>query len=164
MHVFKLPQHGLCEFYQGGLSDGYKSYVVEKEVPDETYQEDGVALFRVQGSGPDNMQAIQVDAVSLFFLSFFLFSPGSVSRRIPIEGRPVYFCHVFGSYVNNHPFFPFPLNPFHQVASSLNSSYCYILHSGSTVFTWSGGLTTSDDHELVERQLDLIKVILYVFF
>ncbi|RXH78631.1 hypothetical protein DVH24_002149 [Malus domestica] len=90
---------------KGGLSDGYKNYVAEKEVLDETYQEDGVALFRVQGSGPDNMQAIQVDAV----------------------------------------------------ASSLNSSYCYILHSGSTVFTWSGGLTTSDDQELVERQLDLIK-------
>ncbi|KAK9931674.1 hypothetical protein M0R45_018943 [Rubus argutus] len=90
---------------KGGLSDGYKNYVAEKEVPDETYQEDGVALFRVQGSGPDNMQAIQVEAV----------------------------------------------------ASSLNSSYCYILHSGSTVFTWSGSLTTSDDQELVERQLDLIK-------
>ncbi|XP_024019901.1 villin-4 [Morus notabilis] len=91
--------------YKGGLSDGYKKYVEEKEVPDETYQEDGVALFRIQGSGPDNMQAIQVDAV----------------------------------------------------ASSLNSSYCHILHSGSTVFTWTGSLTTSDTHELVERQLDLIK-------
>lgn len=91
--------------YKGGLSDGYKKHIAEKEVPDETYQEDGVALFRIQGSGPDNMQAIQVDAV----------------------------------------------------ASSLNSSYCYILHSGSTVFTWTGSLTTSDSHELVERQLDLIK-------
>lgn len=91
--------------YKGGLSDGYKKYVEEKELPDETYQEDGVALFRIQGSGADNMQAIQVDAV----------------------------------------------------ASSLNSSYCYILHSGSTVFTWTGSLTTSDTHELVERQLDLIK-------
>ncbi|XP_061990495.1 villin-4 isoform X1 [Rosa rugosa] len=90
---------------KGGLSDGYKKYVAEKEVPDETYQEDGVALFRVQGSGPDNMQAIQVEAV----------------------------------------------------ASSLNSSYCHILHSGSTVFTWSGSLATTDDQELVERQLDLIK-------
>ncbi|PON75025.1 Villin [Trema orientale] len=91
--------------YKGGLSDGYKKHIAEKEVPDETYQEDVVALFRIQGSGPDNMQAIQVDAV----------------------------------------------------ASSLNSSYCYILHSGSTVFTWTGSLTTSDSHELVERQLDLIK-------
>ena len=59
---------------------------------------------------------------------------------------------------------PFSLNnyfriPFvNQVASSLNSAYCYILHSGSTVFTWSGGLATSDDQELVDRMLDLIKV------
>ncbi|KAK2646254.1 hypothetical protein Ddye_021449 [Dipteronia dyeriana] len=91
--------------FKGGLTDGYKNLIAEKEIPDETYQEDGVALFRVQGSGPENMQAIQVD----------------------------------------------------PVASSLNSSYCYILHSGSSVFTWSGNLTTSEDQELVERQLDLIK-------
>lgn len=45
-----------------------------------------------------------------------------------------------------------------QVASSLNSSYCYILQSDSTVYTWLGSLTTSEDQELVERQLDLIKV------
>ncbi|KAL3744025.1 hypothetical protein ACJRO7_013301 [Eucalyptus globulus] len=91
--------------FKGGLSEGYKSYIAEKEIPDETYKEDGLALFRVQGSGPDNMQAIQVE----------------------------------------------------PVASSLNSSYCYILHSGSSVLTWYGNLTTSEDQELVERQLDLIK-------
>ncbi|KAF5198979.1 Villin-4 [Thalictrum thalictroides] len=91
--------------FKGGLSSGYKNYIVEKEIADETYTEDGLALFRVQGSGPDNMQSIQVEAV----------------------------------------------------ASSLNSSYCYILHSGSTVFTWSGNLTTTEDHEVLERQLDLIK-------
>lgn len=91
--------------FKGGLSDGYKNYVAEKEIPDDTYNEDSVALFRIQGSGPDNMQAIQVEAVP----------------------------------------------------SSLNSSYCYILHSGTTLFTWSGNLTTSENQELVERQLDLIK-------
>ncbi|KAI3446627.1 hypothetical protein Pfo_003292 [Paulownia fortunei] len=91
--------------FKGGLSKGYKNYIAEKELPDDTYSEDGLALFRVQGSGPDNMQAIQVD----------------------------------------------------PVASSLNSSYCYILHSGSSVFTWSGNLTTSEAQEVVERQLDLIK-------
>ncbi|KAK7265238.1 hypothetical protein RJT34_32855 [Clitoria ternatea] len=90
---------------KGGLSDGYKKYIAEKEIPDETYSADGVALFRIQGSGPDNMQAIQVE----------------------------------------------------PVASSLNSSYCYILHSPPTVFSWSGGLTTSDDQELVDRMLDLIQ-------
>ncbi|KAL6539686.1 Villin-4 [Orobanche hederae] len=90
---------------QGGLSEGYKNYIAKMELQDDTYSEDGLALFRVQGSGPENMQAIQVD----------------------------------------------------PVASSLNSSYCYILHSGSTVFTWSGNLTTSEAQELAERQLDLIK-------
>ncbi|KAL9224110.1 hypothetical protein vseg_000179 [Gypsophila vaccaria] len=91
--------------FKGGVSEGYKNYIAEQGSPDDTYSEDGVALFRVQGSGPDNMQAIQVDAVP----------------------------------------------------SSLNSSYCYILHSGSTVFTWSGNLTSLEDQELVERQLDIIK-------
>ncbi|KAL7193896.1 hypothetical protein ACSBR2_025520 [Camellia fascicularis] len=91
--------------FKGGLSDGYKKHVAETELPDATYTDEGLALFRVQGSGPENMQAIQVE----------------------------------------------------PVASSLNSSYCYILHSGSTVFTWSGSLTTPEDQELVERQLDLIK-------
>lgn len=48
---------------QGGLGSGYKKYVAENAITDETYSEDGIALFRVQGSGPDNMQAIQVDPV-----------------------------------------------------------------------------------------------------
>ncbi|KAL7138141.1 hypothetical protein ABFS83_10G143500 [Erythranthe nasuta] len=90
---------------KGGLSEGYKNYIAEKELSDDTYSAEGLALFRVQGSGPENMQAIQVE----------------------------------------------------PVASSLNSSYCYILHSGSSVFTWLGNLTTPEDQELVERQLDIIK-------
>ncbi|WOK92682.1 villin-4-like isoform X1 [Canna indica] len=91
--------------YKGGLSSAYKSFVAESAVADDTYSKDGIALFRVQGSGPENMQAIQVE----------------------------------------------------PVASSLNSSYCYILHNGDTVFKWSGSLTTSVDQELAERLLDLIK-------
>ncbi|KAH7674760.1 Villin/Gelsolin protein [Dioscorea alata] len=91
--------------YKGGVRSGYKNFIAENGIADDTYTEDGLALFRVQGSGPDNMQAIQVE----------------------------------------------------PVASSLNSSYCFILHSGDTVFTWSGSLTTSDDQELIERQLDLLK-------
>lgn len=91
--------------FKGGLSEGYKKYIAENELQDDTYAEDGLALFRVQGTGPENMQAIQVE----------------------------------------------------PVASSLNSSYCYILHSGSSIFTWSGNLTTAEDQELVERLLDIIK-------
>ncbi|KVI01420.1 Gelsolin domain-containing protein [Cynara cardunculus var. scolymus] len=90
---------------QGGFSDGYKNYISEKESPNRTCTQDEVALFRVQGSGPENMQAIQLE----------------------------------------------------PVASSLNSSYCYILHSGSFVYTWIGNLTAPQDQELVERQLDVIK-------
>lgn len=58
--------------HQGGLSEGYKKYIAEKELPDDTYTEDGLALFRVQGTGPENMQAIQVEPVSsvLYFLAF----------------------------------------------------------------------------------------------
>lgn len=48
-----------------------------------------------------------------------------------------------------------------QAASSLNSSYCYILQSESVVFTWYGNLTNSDDQELAERMLDLIKVCMF---
>ncbi|XP_051150552.1 villin-4-like isoform X1 [Andrographis paniculata] len=91
--------------FKGGLSDGYKKYIAENELPDDTYSEDGRALFRIQGSGPENMQAIQVE----------------------------------------------------PVASSLNSAYCYILHDGATVFDWSGSLTSPDNQELAERNLDIIK-------
>ncbi|KAL0729194.1 hypothetical protein Bca4012_025287 [Brassica carinata] len=91
--------------FKGGLSDAFKKYIAENEVPDTTYDAEGVALFRVQGSGPENMQAIQIEAVS----------------------------------------------------TGLNSSYCYILHGDSAVFTWRGNLTSSDDQELMERMLDLIK-------
>ncbi|XP_022565627.1 villin-5-like [Brassica napus] len=91
--------------FKGGVSDAFKKYIAENEVPDNTYDKEGVALFRVQGSGPENMQAIQIEAVS----------------------------------------------------TGLNSSHCYILHGDSTVFTWCGNLTSSDDKELMERMLDLIK-------
>uniref|UniRef100_A0A0E0DHZ3 HP domain-containing protein n=1 Tax=Oryza meridionalis TaxID=40149 RepID=A0A0E0DHZ3_9ORYZ len=93
------------QVFKGGLSSGYKNFIAVNDTDDDTYVEGGLALFRIQGSGSENMQAIQVDAVS----------------------------------------------------SSLNSSYCYILHNGNTVFTWTGNLTTSLDNDLVERQLDVIK-------
>eukprot|EP00267_Zea_mays_P048300 XP_020400860.1 villin-4 [Zea mays] len=93
------------QVFKGGLSSGYKNFIAENNILDDTYSEGGIALFRIQGSGSENMQAIQVDTL----------------------------------------------------ASSLNSSYCYILHDGNTVFTWTGNVTTSLDHDLVERQLDVIK-------
>jgi len=54
-----------CLQLQGGVSSGYKKFVEDNAIEDDTYTEDGIALFRVQGSGPDNMQAIQVEPVLL---------------------------------------------------------------------------------------------------
>lgn len=56
---------------QGGISSGYKNYIIENNIVDETYSEDGVALFRIQGSSAENMQAIQVDPV--FFVYMYNF-------------------------------------------------------------------------------------------
>ncbi|KAK8468599.1 hypothetical protein PHAVU_006G064200 [Phaseolus vulgaris] len=50
--------------FKGGNSSGYRNFIEEKSMVDETYNENLVALFRVQGTSPDNMQAIQVDQVS----------------------------------------------------------------------------------------------------
>lgn len=44
------------------------------------------------------------------------------------------------------------------MASSLNSSYFYILHNGNTVYIWIGSFATTEDQELAERLLDVIKV------
>ena len=49
---------------QGGLSSGYIKFIAENGSDDDSYSEEGLALFQVQGSGPENMQAIQVEPVS----------------------------------------------------------------------------------------------------
>jgi len=80
---------------QGGLSDGYKNFISGNELPDETYKEDGVALFRVQGSGPENMQAIQVEPVSLSSVwnKPFLFSG--------VNSGNLYFFRILMTSVNS---------------------------------------------------------------
>ncbi|XP_062181406.1 villin-1-like isoform X2 [Phragmites australis] len=40
------------------------------------------------------------------------------------------------------------------VASSLNSSYCYILQDGSSFLTWLGSLSSPSDHNLLDRMVD----------
>lgn len=45
-----------------------------------------------------------------------------------------------------------------QVSSSLNSSYCFILQTEASIFTWVGNLSSSRDHDLLDRMLDLINV------
>ncbi|KAH9701669.1 Villin-1 [Citrus sinensis] len=45
-----------------------------------------------------------------------------------------------------------------RVSTCLNSSYCYILQNGASVFTWIGNLSSSRDHDLLDRMVELINV------
>ncbi|KAI5075352.1 hypothetical protein GOP47_0009925 [Adiantum capillus-veneris] len=47
--------------FKGGLSSGFKKKVEDQGLDDDTYKDEGIALFRVQGTGPHNSKAIQVD-------------------------------------------------------------------------------------------------------
>ncbi|XP_042492503.1 villin-1 isoform X2 [Macadamia integrifolia] len=47
--------------FKGGMSSRYKCFISEKEITDETSGEEKMALFRIQESGPNSMQAVQVD-------------------------------------------------------------------------------------------------------
>lgn len=90
--------------FKGGNSSGYRKFIEEKGILDESYNENLVALFRVQGTSLDNMQAIQVD----------------------------------------------------QVSTSLNSSYCYILQTNASIYTWIGSLSSARDHNLLDRMVELL--------
>jgi gelsolin len=47
------------------LSSGYQKKVTGTGLLDDTYKDDGVALFRVEGTGRHNTKAVQVDLVSI---------------------------------------------------------------------------------------------------
>uniref|UniRef100_A0A0A9CHT3 HP domain-containing protein n=1 Tax=Arundo donax TaxID=35708 RepID=A0A0A9CHT3_ARUDO len=49
---------------KGGISSGYKKFVEQKGLTDETYSADGVALVRISGTSVHNNKTLQVDAVS----------------------------------------------------------------------------------------------------
>ncbi|XP_055807381.1 villin-2-like [Solanum dulcamara] len=49
---------------KGGLSSGYKNYIADKGLNDETYTADSVALIQVSGTSVHNNKAVQVDAVA----------------------------------------------------------------------------------------------------
>lgn len=51
------------------MGSRYKSMIAEKGIDDETYDDKKSALFRIQGTNRDNMQAVQVDQVILFLIS-----------------------------------------------------------------------------------------------
>ncbi|XP_020575035.1 villin-2-like isoform X2 [Phalaenopsis equestris] len=49
---------------KGGLSTGYKKSIAEKNMNDETYGSDNIALICVSGTSVHNNKAVQVDAVT----------------------------------------------------------------------------------------------------
>ncbi|CAI0439623.1 unnamed protein product [Linum tenue] len=90
---------------KGGLSSGYKKYIEEKELADDTYTADSVALFRVSGTSSHNNKTEQVDAV----------------------------------------------------ATSLISTECFLLQSGSSLFTWHGNQSAFEQQQLAAKVAEFLK-------
>ncbi|MCD7461366.1 hypothetical protein HAX54_045962, partial [Datura stramonium] len=90
---------------KGGLSSGYKNYIADKGLNDETYTADSVALIRLSGTSVHNNKAVQVDAV-----------PGS-----------------------------------------LNSNECFLLQSGSSLFSWHGNQSSFEQQQLAAKVAEFLK-------
>jgi hypothetical protein len=67
---------------QGGTSSGYKKYVEEKGLKDETYCSDGVALIQISGTAVHSNKTIQVDAVSLTSTCSYKYMLTSIQKSI----------------------------------------------------------------------------------
>ncbi|KAF5938277.1 hypothetical protein HYC85_025783 [Camellia sinensis] len=91
---------------KGGMSSGYKNYIADKGLNDETYTADCVALIRISGTSVHKNKAVQVDAV----------------------------------------------------ATSLNSNECFLLQSGSSLFTWHGNQSTFEQQQLAAKVAEFLKV------
>ncbi|CAI8602126.1 unnamed protein product [Vicia faba] len=90
---------------KGGLSTGYKQFVADKGLSDETYTEESTALIRISGTSIHNNKAVQVDAVP----------------------------------------------------SSLNSTECFVLQSGSTIFTWHGNQCSIEQQQLAAKVAEFLR-------
>ncbi|XP_075102543.1 villin-3 [Nicotiana tabacum] len=90
---------------KGGLSSGYKNYIADKGLNDETYAADSVALIRLSGTSVHNNKAVQVDAVP----------------------------------------------------ASLNSNECFLLQSGSSIFSWHGNQSTYEQQQLAAKVAEFLK-------
>ncbi|RXH76708.1 hypothetical protein DVH24_019596 [Malus domestica] len=116
---------------KGGLSSGYKKSVEEKGLMDETYTADCVALFRLSGTSVHNNKAVQVDAEDL---------PGHGQWAIKK-------AHGLGV----------PAYGLLNVATSLNSTECFILQSGSSMFAWIGNQCTIEQQQLAAKLAEFLK-------
>ncbi|KAF8395818.1 hypothetical protein HHK36_019772 [Tetracentron sinense] len=91
---------------KGGISSGYKKFIADKGLNDETYTADSVALIRISGTSVHNNKAVQVDAV----------------------------------------------------ATSLSSNDCFLLQSGSSIFTWHGNNSSLEQQQLAAKIAEFLKV------
>lgn len=57
---------------QGGISSGYKKSIVDKNLNDDTFTSDSLALIQVSGISVHNNKAVQVDAVCIFDSLMFI--------------------------------------------------------------------------------------------
>lgn len=48
------------------MSSGYKAYIADKGLNDETYTADCVALVRISGTSVHNNKTVQIDAVCAY--------------------------------------------------------------------------------------------------
>ncbi|KAG7033521.1 Villin-2 [Cucurbita argyrosperma subsp. argyrosperma] len=51
-------------FFKGGVSAGYKKWIAEKGLADETYSADNISLIEISGTSVHNNKAVQVDHVA----------------------------------------------------------------------------------------------------
>ncbi|XP_022967706.1 villin-2-like [Cucurbita maxima] len=51
-------------FFKGGVSAGYKKWIAEKGLADETYSADNISLIEISGTSVHNNKAVQVDQVA----------------------------------------------------------------------------------------------------
>ncbi|TKY62623.1 Villin-2 protein [Spatholobus suberectus] len=90
---------------KGGLSSGYKKFIANKGLPDETYTAESIALIRISGTSIHNNKVVQVDAVG----------------------------------------------------ASLNSTECFVLQSGSAVFTWHGNQCSLEQQQLAAKVAEFLR-------
>lgn len=49
-----------------------------------------------------------------------------------------------------------------QVATSLSSTDCFLLQSGSSIFVWHGNFSTSDQQQLAVKIAEFLKVCFFL--
>lgn len=72
---------------KGGVSAGYKKFIADKDLADETYSADNVALIKVSGTSVHNNKAVQVDAVATSLDSSHSFVLQSASSLFTWHGN-----------------------------------------------------------------------------